>query len=144
MSQHQLGDLIYWFMFFLGECMWVLVCAAAAIRSQHNPLKSRRQYVAQNWDIYLVRFSVEIIFYALWRHVALNTVLATINIPWQLPINAGGPGSGGPLAAFFIGFGADSLIGVASHWDKLPLAMRQWIQERIPSVPPAAPVDSKQ
>ncbi len=138
MSLHHWGDLIYWAFFFLGECLWVLVCAAAAIRSKSNPLKTRREYLARNWDIYLIRFAVEIAFYAIWRHVALNTVAAFVHFPYQIPPEMGGAGAGGPLAAFFLGFGADSLIGLASHWNRLPEQLRSWIQERIPDVPPTA------
>lgn len=139
MSIHHLGDLAYWAVFFLGECLWVLVCAAAAIRSKYNPIKSRREYVRQNWDVFLIRFAVEISFYAIWRHVSLNEILTLTKIPYQLPAQSGGPGAGGPVAAFFLGFGADSLIGVASHWNKLPEKLRQWIQERIPEVPQSGP-----
>ncbi len=139
MSTHHLGDLAYWFVFFLGECLWVLVCAAAAIRSKYNPIKSRREYVRQNWDIFLIRFAVEIIFYTAWRHLSLNELLTLTKISYQLPVQSGGPSGGGPVAAFFLGFGADALIGVASHWDKLPEKLRQWIQERIPEVPQSGP-----
>ena len=143
MSNHLLGDLIYWVIFLAGECLWVLICAAAAVRSKHNPLKSRRAYVKENWDIYLIRFCVEFLVYYGWRHVALNTLLSMVNVSWQLPVVSGGPGAGGPVGAFFLGLGADSLIGAASHWQKLPEALRQWIGERIPDVEqPAPPVET--
>jgi hypothetical protein len=117
--------------FFAGQCLWLLVCAAAAVRSVHNPIKRRRDYVATNWDIFLIRFSLEIVFYVIWRHYSLNDFLALIGQTWRVPF----AGSGGPVAVFFLGFGADSLIGVVSHWNKLPTGLRSWIQERIPQVP---------
>lgn len=131
LTQHQIGDLAYWLVFFAGQCLWLLVCAAAAVRSVHNPIKRRRDYVAANWDIFLIRFTLEIVFYVIWRHYSLNDFLALIGQTWRVPF----AGSGGPVAVFFLGFGADSLIGVVSHWNKLPDGLRSWIQERIPQVP---------
>lgn len=144
-SPHHLGDLIYWFIFFLGECLWVFSCAAAAIRSKSNPLKTRRQYVALNWDIYLIRFACEFGIYFAWRHVALNTILSYFHLPYQFSPDQGGPGAGGPVAAFFLGLGADVIFNTLSHWQKLPDQLRMFIQEKIPDVPqdqsptPAAP-----
>src|ERR1700682_4217263 len=103
-NQHQRGDIAYWFVFFLGQCLWVLVCAAAAIRSKHNPIKTRRAYLGANWDIFLGRFAVEILFFVIWRHVGLNDILKYAGQGFRVPFEGGG----GPVAAFFLGFGADS------------------------------------
>lgn len=136
-SPHQIGDVIYWTLFVAGQCVWVLICAAAAIRSKQNPIKSRSAYVAMNWDILLIRFIVEwlTIFY-LWRHYSVNDLLSFFHATWQFPVNTGNS----PVAAIALGLLADVLLNsfAKAKLDKAP-AWVNWIQtfllERIPQVP---------
>jgi len=98
------GDIGYWLVFFLGTCVWLLVCAGAAIRSKHNPLKSRWAYVQMNWDIFLIRQIPDLIIYTIWRHVNLNDVLAALHLPWQLGISGES------------GFTIGSMEGIGGRW----------------------------
>ena len=129
------GDLGYWLVFFAGTCMWLLVCAGAAIRSKHNPLKTRWAYVEMNWDIFLVRQIPDLIIFAVWRHVSLNDILAALHMPWETPLS----GSSGFVGALAVGFMADVLIAYAMKTKYVPDAIRQWVQERIPELPADQP-----
>lgn len=125
--------------FFVGQCLWVLVCAAAAIRSQHNPIKTRRAYLVLNWDILLVRFVLEIGFFTLWTRFSMNDLLKMTGQAWTFPFS----GNGGLTAILMVGFASDSLLGAVSHWDRLPGFARTWIAERIPQLPEQDPVSTK-
>jgi hypothetical protein len=129
------GDFCYWLVFFVGTCGWLLMCASAAIRSKHNPLKSRWAYVQTNWDIFLVRQIPDLIIYTIWRHLTLNDILTTFHIPWQWAFN----GSSGFVGALSTGFSADALIAYGLKTKYVPDAVRQWVQERIPELPTDKP-----
>lgn len=135
LTSHQLADIGYWIVFFAGTCVWLLVCAGAAIRSKHNPLKSRWAYVAMNWDIFLIRQIPDLIIFTIWRHVSLNDVLTALHLPWQLSIS----GSSGFVGALSVGFSADALIAYGLKTKYVPDAVRQWVQERIPELPADKP-----
>ena len=129
------GDVGYWIVFFIGTCGWLLLCAGAAIRSKHNPLKSRWAYVQTNWDIFLIRQIPDLVIYTLWRHLTLNDVLAVFHIPWQWAFN----GSSGIVGALCVGFCADVLTAAGLKTKYVPDAVRQWVQERIPELPADKP-----
>ena len=129
------GDVGYWLVFFLGTCVWLLVCAGAAIRSKHNPLKSRWAYVQTNWDIFLIRQIPDLVIFTIWRHVSLNDVLGALHLPWQLGIS----GESGLVGALCVGFSADALIAYGLKTKYVPDAVRQWVQERIPELPADKP-----
>lgn len=129
------GDLGYWIVFFAGTCVWLLMCASAAIRSKHNPLRSRWAYVAMNWDIFLIRQIPDLIIYTIWRHISVNDVLAALHVPWSLGIT----GSSGFVGALSTGFSADALIAYGLKTKYVPDAVRQWVQERIPELPADKP-----
>lgn len=125
----------YWLIFFLGTCGWLLVCAGAAVRSKHNPLKSRMEYVYMNWDIFLVRQIPDLIIFTIWRYVTLKDIFAALHVPIGLPIS----GNGGLVAALCLGFSADALTAYALKSKYVPDAIRQWVQERIPELPADKP-----
>lgn len=129
------GDVSYWLVFFIGTCMWLLLCAGAAIRSKHNPLKTRWAYVEMNWDIFLIRQIPDLVIYTLWRHVSLNDILTALHLPWTLGIS----GSSGFVGALAVGFSADVLIASGLKTKYVPDAIRQWVQERIPELPADKP-----
>lgn len=129
------GDVLYWFVFFGGTCLWLLVCAGAATRSKHNPLKTRWAYVEMNWDIFLIRQVPDLVIYTLWRHVSLNDLLAIVHIPWQPAFS----GSSGFVGALSVGFSADVLIASGLKTKYVPDFIRQWVQERIPELPADKP-----
>jgi hypothetical protein len=129
------GDVGYWIVFFMGTCVWLLVCAGAALRSKHNPLRSRWAYVQMNWDIFLIRQIPDLIVFNIWRHVSLNDILAMIHIPWQWAFN----GSSGFVGALTTGFAADALIAYGLKTKYVPDVVRQWVQERIPELPADKP-----
>src|SRR5579863_9748542 len=129
------GDVGYWIVFFAGTCMWLLVCAGAAIRSKHNPLKTRWDYVNMNWDIFLIRQIPDLVIYTIWRHVSLNDILTLAHIPWKMGIS----GESGFVGALAVGFSADVLMASALKTKYVPDVIRQWVQERIPELPADKP-----
>jgi hypothetical protein len=134
-STHHLGDIVYWALFFLGQCIWVLICCAAAIRSTHNPIKSRRAYIKANWDIFLIRFIAEwILIYYPYRHYSLNDVLTFFHVGYQLPISMGNS----PIATIALGTGSDVILNTFAKWQGAPSwlqPVQAFILERIPQVP---------
>ena len=129
------ADVGYWIVFFAGTCIWLLMCAGAALRSKHNPLKTRWAYVSMNWDIFLIRQIPDLIIFTVWRHVNMNDLLALAHIPWQPAFS----GSSGFVGAITTGFSADALIAYALKTKYVPDAVREWVQERIPELPADKP-----
>lgn len=131
-STEHLGDLLFWIAFLVGQCVWVFICACAAIRSKTNPLKRRVDYVKLNWDILAIRFFFEalLIFFP-WRHIGPQDILKFFGQTWQWPFGS----STGPGVYLVLGVAADSLFNAVSKSKKLPEWLRQWIQEKVPQVP---------
>ena len=119
-------DLALWFCFFLGQCLFVLKRSAMAVRSKINPIKSRRQYLYQNWDILTIRFAIEsaTIFYP-WRHGDLPGIFQ--HFGWTLWFKI----PDGAIAASGLGYLADSGLDWISTFSKAP----QWLKENIPQLP---------
>ena len=126
-----IGDIAYWVVFFVGTCVWVFICATAAIRSRHNPVASRWEYFEHNWDIYAIRLvTVDLTIYLILRHYSINDALALLGQTWKLP------GSGaGVMTYFFAGLGSDSLVAFALKSKNVPGWLRKWVQEKIPELP---------
>ena len=84
LTQHQLGDLLYYLAFLGGQFLFILKRSAQAIRSKTNPIASRRAYLRANWDVLLIRVAIEApIFYG-YRHYDANTILGFFTA-WKLP-----------------------------------------------------------
>lgn len=131
LTTEHLGDLLFLVAFFLGQCVWVFICAAAAIRNQNNPLRTRWEYVQLNWDILAIRFLFEaILIYMPWRHIGPQDILKFFGQTWQWPF----AGSSGPGMYFVLGIAADSLFNAVSKSKKLPSWLTQWIQEKVPQI----------
>jgi hypothetical protein len=127
MHAHWIGDVGYYAAFLAGQGLFVLSCAAAALRNKTNPVKTRREYVAHNWDILAIRAGAEmaLVFYV-WRHHLIGAVVALTG--WTLPDWTAIPQS--PMGAFALGFVADGLLNWALKSPKVP----DWAKERIPAL----------
>src|SRR5258708_37964665 len=100
---HLQADFAYYAAFLSGQGLFVLKRAASAIRSKTNPIKSRRAYAYANWDILLIRASLELPIFWIYRHESIGTVAGWmgLNLPvaFSLPVN--------PLVAVMIGYLSD-------------------------------------
>ena len=141
-STHLQGDLAYYLMFFLGQCLYILKRAAMAIRSKTNPIKSRRDFVTTNWDILTIRIILEFPIYFIWRHYTMAQIMTWFHLTMTFPF-LNGSSQGGPFAYFILGFASDTIADWISTSDSIPGWLKGWIKEQIPEVPtynaPAVP-----
>ena len=123
-----LPEMLNWLPFFLGQCLFILKRSGLAVRSPLNAMKSRRQYIAQNWDILLIRTVLEfIVVYFPYRHAGL---FATYLPKWWNLI----PSSW--VLSLALGFLSDSLMDWIAGQDKvLGIPVPSFIKETIPQLP---------
>ena len=119
-------DFFLWLCFFAGQCFFMLKRSGYAIRSKLNPIKSRRQYIYQNWDILLIRIGIEMVaIYYPWRHGDLPAIFA--HFGWTVPFTI----PKGGMAAAGLGYLSDSGLDWLGSWSKAPV----WLRENIPQLP---------
>jgi len=121
-------EVLNWLPFFLGQCLFILKRSGLAVRSPLNGMKSKRQYVYQNWDILLIRAVLEfIIVYFPYRH---SSLFATYLPKWFNLI----PGSW--VIVLALGFLSDSLMDWLAGKDKVfGVPVPGFIKETIPQLP---------
>jgi hypothetical protein len=111
--------------FLVGFFIFVLQCAAAAIRAKDNPIKTRRAYLLHNWDVLLIRGALEAALFTVWAHYDLTAFIQSefgYTLPFKVPVT--------PVTSFGFGYMADSLMNWATKWKKVPAVIR----ERIPDL----------
>lgn len=134
MSWQHLADCGYWLLFFLGQSLFVLKRAGSAIRNPTNPIKSRCEFVAANWDILLIRMVLETVtIFWLWRHVSIAQAFAWFSVPYPAWFPAGFSSSW--VAPIAVGFCSDGLFDWIGQSPKVPNFIRQFIQEQVPGLP---------
>lgn len=135
------ADLLLYFCFFLGQCAWVLKCAAAAIRNPLTPTKNRREFIAQNWDIFALRMLLALPIYYVVRHfsIAQAAELVGWTLPGWLP-----SGHGNNWLLFLcLGLASDILIDSIAQSSKIPESWRKRLKEEIPHLPQPPTVEVK-
>jgi hypothetical protein len=129
---HHIQDVPLYVGFFCGAAIFILQCAAAAIRAKDNPIKTRRDYLFHNWDVILIRLALETAIFSAWIHYDLTGFIASATgttLPIKVPVV--------PMTSFGFGYIADSIVNWITKWQKLPAAIR----ERIPGM--NGPADAK-
>lgn len=123
-----LPEFFKWLPFFSGQCLFILKRMGLAVRSPLNAMKSRRQYLKQNWDILLIRTVIEFIaVYFPYQHSNLfETYLpkwwAVIPASWVVPMA--------------LGYLADSMLDWILGKDKIfGVPIPDFIKETIPQLP---------
>lgn len=142
MSSEMIVDLVLWVFFFLGQCMWILKCAAAAIRSKNSPVNTRFGFIAANWDIFVIRMSIELIPFWILRHVSIDSILGWFGstAPKWIPMGIGESW----LLFFLAGLGADIAIDSLAQSNWIPEKWRKRLKEEIPEIPhPIIEVNTK-
>jgi hypothetical protein len=129
MSLHQKQDIAYYLAFLIGQLLFLLKRASSAIRSKSNPIKSRRAFFAQNWDILSIRVALEAAIFVLVRHVGLSDLIAMFT-NWKMPIQL--PQSGFGFGC--MGYAVDSVVDWFAVSSKCPALLQRWIKENIPDV----------
>ena len=132
LTAHQYWDFVLWLVFFLGQCLFILKRAGSAIRSQTNPIKTRRAFLVANWDILLIRTAMEFVFYYVLRHVNSGNLAGFFHIPLPsfIPADSHMP----MVGMFFSGYFSDSGLDWVSQWSKLPQWAQKMIKENVPDL----------
>jgi hypothetical protein len=132
-----LWDLIFLFVFSLGQFLFILKRADLARRSPLNGVKSIGQYFKLNWVVLIFRAAVEwglILWpYRSWSATTIQWALQkmSIPIPFQIPARRGLTG------AFFAGMVASSLLDwlMMQNWTKNIPIVNFLLRENIPQLP---------
>ena len=118
-------------LFMLGQALFLLKRMALAVRSPMNALKSRRQYLSQNWDILLYRGAIEYVFLFFYLHQALLAeLLGLIHVkpPFVIPVFGFG--------CFALGLLCDFCMDWIAMQDRvLGIPVPSWIKEFVPRLP---------
>jgi hypothetical protein len=134
---HFTQDLLLYICFIAGQLLFILRRAGLAIRSLTNPIKTRRQFLYENWDKLLVRaLAGAVLIYFPWRHISLITILGWLHIDasigW-LAVLVGSGEASGIVATAALGYASDSLLDWLSISPKIPDWLRRWMRENIPN-----------
>ncbi len=124
MHQH-VSDAALYAAFFAGALLFVLKRAAMAVRSKTNPIASRREYLARNWDVLLVRMGLGLPLFWVWVHYDLTDLIKAqigVSLPFDVKVGA--------MSSFMFGFLADSVLDWLATWENLPAWIRKEIPER--------------
>ena len=124
--------------FVLGQLFFILKRAGSAVRNASNPIKNRREFLYENWDILLGRAVIAAVcVYMPWRYISLATILGWFNINantgWLAVLIASGA-TGGFVAVGAIGYASDSILDGISQSPKLPDWVARWAKENIPNI----------
>jgi hypothetical protein len=125
----------YWIGYVLafnaGQWLFLLKRMALAVRSPMNALRSRRQYLAQNWDILIYRGVIEFGF--LWAYLhqeQLGQLLALVHVFLSFRIPVFGFG------CFALGLLCDFTMDWIAMQDRvLGIPVPSWIKEFVPRLP---------
>jgi hypothetical protein len=117
--------------FLLGVSVFLLQCAAGAIRDVRNPINRRLDYFYANWDVILVRTALGAALFNWWAHTgSLASSFGMTDV--GVPVTYG--------TSFGFGYFVDSIL----KWAIKALAaspIGKWIpdivQEKIPELPKA-------
>lgn len=125
------ADAVNYGAFVAGQLLFMLKRAGSAVRNPVSVYSSKWQFFKQNLDTLLIRTVIEFPFFYGWRHYSVAQILAVWGVAmptgWAIPNN--------PLASFFLGYAADSLLDWVSMSTKLPAWFRQWLSENVPHLP---------
>lgn len=137
-SAHAKGDIFLYLIFLAGQILYILKRADMAVKSKTHPVKSKGEFIADNWVPLLIRVSFESIFFWVWRHVSFAVITGWLHLTAIIP-DAAAAAYTSPWGAFALGFSADCLLDWASTSPKVPQVIRNWISEEIPIPPPVLP-----
>ena len=117
--------------FVAGQWLFLLKRMALAVRSPMNALRTRRQYLSQNWDILTVRAGIELIFLWIYLHQpAVSQFLGNFHIalPFMVPVFGFG--------CFTLGLLCDFLMDWIAMQEKvLGIPVPSWLKEFVPRLP---------
>lgn len=131
MSQHHLWDLINGGIFLVGICLFFLAKSGALMRQ--GKLKTRREFLYENWDSMLIRVCVfdSMVFWG-WRHVDFQAVLKNYHISPLVPI---APWFNSWIAALVVGFFSDAIVAWALSSSLIPVGIRTVLNDELPPLP---------
>jgi len=137
MNPITLLTIVLWIAFFLGVGLKILSRAGFAIRNPINPVASRWQFVARNWDTLVIRSAWDVVFFVYWLNHpgALSDLLGMAHIPlnFDLPVTHYTAG----VFGFLIDYVMDWLGSAAVNSSILPLKyLGMIIGGSIPPLPP--------
>ena len=131
MNLHISADVGNYIAFVVGQNLFLLKRAGSAIRNPTANVNRIRDYYRANWDIALVRLTIEGLIFWAFQYYGLAKLVSLWG--WTLPSWLILPNSF--ITYFPLGYAADSILDWLSMSPKLPNWIRTWIAENVPQMP---------